>query len=73
MPGYTVGRWRNEGWSDNPVFLKEYQHITAGLKAMAMGFRKLFGDRDLEKLEAQIPLYDALYAWCQAEVTRPAP
>jgi len=36
----------------------------AGLKAIAMGFRKMFGDRDLEKLEAQMPLYDALYAWC---------
>ena len=45
----------------------------AGLKAVAMGFRKLFGDRDLEKLEAQTPLYDALYAWCQAEVAKPSP
>jgi hypothetical protein len=36
----------------------------AGLKAIAMGFRRMFGDRDLEKLEAQMPLYDALYAWC---------
>ena len=41
---------------------------SAGLKALAMGFRKLYGDRDLEKLEAQMPLYDALYAWCQAQV-----
>lgn len=40
----------------------------AGLKALAMGFRKLYGDRDLEKLEAQMPVYDALYAWCQAQV-----
>jgi hypothetical protein len=38
----------------------------AGLKAIAMGFRLTYGDRDLEKLEAQMPLYDALYAWCQA-------
>ena len=36
----------------------------AGLKAIAMGFRRMFGDRDLEKLEAEMPLYDALYAWC---------
>lgn len=43
---------------------------SAGLKAVAMGFRKLYGDRDLEKLEAQMPLYDALYAWCQAEVAQ---
>jgi len=37
----------------------------AGLKAVAMGFRVIYGDRDLEKLEAQMPLYDALYAWCR--------
>jgi len=41
---------------------------SAGLKALAMGFRKLYGDRDLEKLEAEMPMYDALYAWCQAQV-----
>jgi hypothetical protein len=40
----------------------------AGLKALAMGFRKLYGERDLEKLEAQMPMYDALYAWCQTQV-----
>ena len=40
----------------------------AGLKAIAMGFRKLYGDRDLEKLAAQTPLYDALYAWCEDQV-----
>jgi hypothetical protein len=38
----------------------------AGLKAMAMGFRRLYGERDHEKLEAQMPMYDALYAWCEA-------
>ena len=37
----------------------------AGLKAIAMGFRLIYGDRDLEKLEAQMPLYDALYARCR--------
>ena len=36
----------------------------AGLKAIAMGFRGIYGDRDLEKLEAEMPLYDALYRWC---------
>ena len=41
----------------------------AGLKAIAMGFRKLYGDRDLEKLEAQMPVYDALYEWCRQERT----
>jgi hypothetical protein len=38
----------------------------AGLKALAMGFRRLYGERDHEKLEAQMPMYDALYAWCEA-------
>ena len=37
----------------------------AGLKAIATGFRRLYGDRDLEKLEAQMPMYDALYEWCR--------
>ena len=37
----------------------------AGLKAIAMGFRRLYGDRDLEKLEAEMGMYDALYEWCQ--------
>ena len=37
----------------------------AGLKAIAMGFRRLYGDRDHEKLEAQMSMYDALYAWCK--------
>ncbi len=41
---------------------------SAGLKALAMGFRQIYGDRDHEKLEAQMPMYDALYAWCQAQV-----
>ncbi len=38
----------------------------AGLKAIAMGFRRLYGERDLEKLEAESPVYDALYEWCRA-------
>lgn len=37
----------------------------AGLKAIAMGFRRLYGDRDHEKLEAQMRMYDALYEWCK--------
>jgi hypothetical protein len=38
---------------------------SAGLKALAMGFRELYGERDHEKLEAQMPMYDALLAWCR--------
>jgi len=46
---------------------------SAGLKAIAMGFRRLYGDRDHEKLEASLLMYDALYAWCQEQVSvRPA-
>jgi adenylate cyclase len=32
MPGYTVNRWANESWSDNPTFMAEYQRITEGLR-----------------------------------------
>ena len=32
MPGYTVQRWANERWSDNPTFLEEYQSIVQGLR-----------------------------------------
>ena len=42
---------------------------SAGLKAIAMGFRQVYGERDHEKLEAQTPMYDALYAWCQGEAS----
>jgi adenylate cyclase len=31
-PGYTVGHWRREGWSDHPVFVREYDRIIAGLQ-----------------------------------------
>ena len=37
-----------------------------GLKAIAMGFRRVYGERDAEKLEAQMGLYDALYEWCRS-------
>ena len=37
----------------------------AGLKAIAMGFRRAYGERDQEKLEAQMGMYDALYEWCK--------
>lgn len=37
----------------------------AGLRAIAHGFAAIYGERDQEKLEAQLPVYDALYAWCR--------
>jgi hypothetical protein len=38
-----------------------------GLEAIARGFMDL-GMTDHEQLEAEMPLYDALYAWCKREV-----
>jgi len=40
----------------------------AGLQAVAHGFAAIFGDRDHEKLAAQMPVYDALYAWCRERI-----
>jgi hypothetical protein len=37
----------------------------AGLKAIAIGFRRIYGERDHEKLEAQMAMYDALHEWCK--------
>lgn len=43
----------------------------AGLKAIAHGFALLWERDDHRKIELECPLYDALYAWCQAQVNRP--
>jgi adenylate cyclase len=32
MPNYTVKKWANEGFSDNPVFVAQYQRIIEGLR-----------------------------------------
>ncbi|SDJ53071.1 TolB amino-terminal domain-containing protein [Bradyrhizobium sp. Rc2d] len=32
MPNYTVRKFANEDWSDNPVFLAQYQRIIEGLR-----------------------------------------
>jgi hypothetical protein len=43
----------------------------AGLKAIAHGFALLHGLDDARKLRLELPLYDALYAWCRSlEVPR---
>jgi hypothetical protein len=39
----------------------------AGLRAIAHGFAAICRD-DHRKLEMEFPVYDALYAWCQAKV-----
>ena len=40
----------------------------AGLYAVANGFALIHGDDDHRKIELEMPMYDALYAWCQKEV-----
>jgi hypothetical protein len=43
--------------------------IAAGLEAIATGFSVRFPD-DLENLERQLEVYDALYAWCRLQVAK---
>lgn len=38
-----------------------------GLAAIARGFALLRGTQDHRKIELESPMYDALYAWCQAQ------
>ncbi len=40
----------------------------AGLQAIAHGFAAICSD-DHRKLELEFPVYDALYAWCQAKAS----
>ena len=42
----------------------------AGLYAIANGFAMVHGEEDHRKIELETPMYDALYAWCQAEASR---
>lgn len=42
---------------------------SAGLSAIADGFALLDLD-DQRQLELELPVYDALYAWCQAQVAK---
>jgi len=42
----------------------------AGLYAIANGFAMVHGEEDHRKIELETPMYDALYAWCQAEAAR---
>lgn len=42
--------------------------IARGLEAIAQGYSLRFPN-DLENLEAQFEVYDALYAWCRLQVT----
>jgi hypothetical protein len=44
----------------------------AGLFAIANGFAAVYGEDDHAKIKLESPMYDALYAWCQAQVAAPA-
>ena len=41
--------------------------LAAGFEAIAVGYSFRFPD-DLENIEAQFEVYDALYAWCRLDV-----
>jgi len=43
--------------------------VAAGLEAIAVGYSLRFPD-DLENLELQFDVYDALYAWCRLQVSK---
>jgi len=43
--------------------------LAAGFEAIAVGYSLRFPD-DLENLEQQFEVYDALYAWCRLDVAR---
>lgn len=43
--------------------------IARGLEAIAVGYSLRFPD-DLENLERQFDVYDALYAWCRLQVAK---
>jgi hypothetical protein len=43
--------------------------LAAGFEAIAVGYSLRFPD-DLENIEGQFEVYDALYAWCRLDVAR---
>jgi len=43
--------------------------VAVGLEAIAVGYSLRFPD-DLENLERQFDVYDALYAWCRLQVAK---
>ncbi len=43
--------------------------LAAGFEAIAVGYGLRYPD-DLENIERQFEVYDALYAWCRLEVAR---
>jgi len=47
----------------------ENDPLSAGFEAIAVGYSLRFPD-DLENIEAQFEVYDALYAWCRLDVVK---
>jgi len=43
--------------------------LARGLEAIAVGFSLTYPE-DMANLEAQFPVYDALYAWCRFEAAK---
>lgn len=43
--------------------------LAAGFEAIAVGYSLRFPD-DLENIESQFEVYDALYAWCRLDVAK---
>ncbi|MEK7824709.1 MAG: chromate resistance protein ChrB domain-containing protein [Candidatus Eisenbacteria bacterium] len=46
---------------------KDLTPESRGLEAIARGFSLVYAD-DHQQLEAELPVYDALYAWCRSQV-----
>jgi hypothetical protein len=46
---------------------KDLTPESRGLEAIAAGFQAAYAD-DLEQLAAELPVYDALYAYCQSQL-----
>lgn len=51
---------------------KDLTPESRGLEAIARGFGLVYAD-DQEQLAAELPVYDALYAWCQSQVSAAVP
>jgi hypothetical protein len=48
---------------------READPLAAGFEAIAVGYSLRFPD-DLENIQRQFAVYDALYAWCRLDVAR---
>ena len=48
---------------------RDIDPVATGLEAIAVGYSLRFPD-DLENLERQFDVYDALYAWCRLQISK---